>query len=61
MKDRTANTVSWVGTVEAPSLASQDVSCWTTTSTASPISTGGARSKILLMTEQLAAIQTLRR
>jgi len=43
-----------------PIPASQSVCCLATTSTARPISTGGARSKDLLSTKQSAASQTRR-
>ena len=43
---------------DAQIWARNESSCWTTTSTATPISTGGARSKTLLSTEVAEARRT---
>ncbi len=54
----TARTVSWGMVPSTPRRATRDSSPWTTTSMAAPMSTGGARSKSLLSTDQAMALRT---
>ena len=56
-----ARTSSWTLTEVMPAWARTESSCRVTTSIAIPMSTGGARSRALLMTDQAEAITIRRR